>query len=124
MILKTGRYFVAGNGKENRIGVCADIATVTAPVNARYSFPSLGKNLVLTKAWSTKVHEGVSYSKTANDVGVFMFKRLVTHTCIGKKEVSKGGCKKGTIVAGVPPPPPVPSLFNLSTCALDLLRIL
>ena len=119
MILKTGRYFVAGNGKENRIGMCADIKTVTAPVDVRYSFPSLGKNLVLTKAWSTKVYEkgapdpqtgAADVSKIANDVGVFMFKRLVTHTCIGKKEVSKGGCKKGTVVAGVPPPPPVPPL--------------
>ena len=63
------------------------IATTT------WKFPILGKkSLVITKAWVTHPH-GAS-----KPVGVFLFKRLVTHTCTGENPAF---CTKGVTVADV-----------------------
>ena len=58
-----------------------------------WKFPILGeKSLVITKAWVTHPHQA------SKPVGVFLFKRLVTHTCTGENPAF---CTKGVTVADV-----------------------
>ena len=57
-----------------------------------WSLPTISGSLVLTKAWTTHP------SLTSRRVGVFIFKRLVTHKCTGTNPTF---CKKGTTVADV-----------------------
>jgi len=63
-----------------------------------FRFPTVGNtsapkggNLVLTKSFVTHPN------KASKNVGMFMFKRLVTHLCTGKTKA----CKKGQTVADV-----------------------
>ena len=53
-------------------------------------------NLVVTKA------EVAHPNKASKNVGIFMFKRVVSHNCTGNgKAVEEGGCKKDSEVTDV-----------------------
>ena len=71
----------------------ATITTLTGIVRTTYKFPGMRRGeLVATQMLATHPH------KAHQSVGVLAFKRLVTHTCTGKRP---GLCKKGTKVADV-----------------------
>jgi len=67
-------------------------AILTGMVMTTFKFPGAVGELVATKIFVTHPH------KAHRSVGLFAFKRLVTHTCTGKRPTF---CKKGTKVADV-----------------------
>jgi len=75
-------------------GACQHFAgpgPMVGSASTAYAFPTLGSNLVLSKGFVTHPN------KASKPIGVFIFKRLVTHSCTGKG----GACTKGTQVADV-----------------------
>lgn len=68
------------------------MAALTGSILTTRKFPTLGNSLVLTKAFVTHPH------RASLPVGIYMFKRLVTHKCTGKNPTF---CKSGTTVADV-----------------------
>lgn len=88
-------------GRNGWSGWCMDFAnrrgtyTLTGNVVSTWKFPFLGSDsMVATKAWIT--HPQAAHKR----VGVFMFKRLVSHRCTGRAGKASL-CTKGTIVADV-----------------------
>jgi len=82
-----------GNGGQ---GLCQSLTSkfaLTGLGTTTWRFPGIGKKtLVLTKTLVTHPH------KASRRVGIVIFKRLVTHTCSGKRPRF---CKKGVTVADV-----------------------
>ena len=79
-------------GNNGRCQSLTDMAALTGSILTTRKFPTLGNSLVLTKAFVTHPH------KASRSVGIYMFKRLVTHKCTGKNPTF---CKSGTTVADV-----------------------
>lgn len=93
--IATNRRFWYQSGYSGK-GLCFRL---TAPIAlsgiaaTTWRFPVIGKkSLVLTKVYVTHPN------KASRRVGIVMFKRLVTHTCTGKRP---SFCKKGVTVADV-----------------------
>ena len=68
------------------------LSDITGTSLTTYKFPTLGESLVLTKASVVHPH------RASSEVGIVMFKRLVTHNCTGDNPTA---CTKGTVVADV-----------------------
>ena len=88
-------------GQHGYSGYCMDFSnnggtyTLTGNTIATWKFPFLGSDsMVATKAWITHP-QGAD-----RPVGVFMFKRLVSHKCTGRAGKASL-CTQGTIVADV-----------------------
>ena len=69
-----------------------DEVALTGIVQSTRKFPTLGNALVITKAWVTHPN------KASPRVGVYMFKRVVTHKCTGEYP---DFCQKGATVVDV-----------------------
>merc|ERR1711871_552797 len=91
-ILKTGSYFRVRQGGAAVCHPTDALAARVGTAQTTWKYATLGDSLVLTK--SMIAHPALSHKK----VGVFMFKRIVSHKCTGH---NTNACKKGSVVTDV-----------------------